>query len=511
MRNRSLVTKTLLVCAFVLLALGGFLFLSLNVTHQMRDDARRINLAGSERMRSFEIDYHLKMLLETPAERASHIKELRGHISDFEALLYGLRDGSQRWGLPPLRSKRDSDAYRSINAVIKSWEEDIGPLLKGAYNAFEGEKDKEARFYIERYSDIVHDYVDDIDEFVGLLEREYKETFWKHKRNALAFMAFMTILTILGIFYIRRTVVRPLLNLSHVSREIAEGDLTKRAEGGGEDEIGMLASSFNRMAEALINERSNLEKKVKQRTEELNRAMLHAEASSRAKSEFLANMSHELRTPLNSIIGFTEVLRDRRAGPVNDQQREFLTDVWESGKHLLRLINDLLDVSKVEAGKLELEPSEFSLGELLEGCLAIFSERSLKHGVKLSAEISEDTNHITADERKIKQIVLNLLGNAFKFTPDGGEVGIKAERKGGEFQVAVWDTGIGISRENLGMLFQPFVQVGDMLSTKKYEGTGLGLYLSRQLVELHGGRIWVESELGKGSMFTFTIPARQQR
>ncbi|MDP2168330.1 MAG: ATP-binding protein, partial [Thermodesulfovibrionales bacterium] len=186
-------------------------------------------------------------------------------------------------------------------------------------------------------------------------------------------------------------------------------------------------------------------------------------------------------------------------------EKTYPGDILESGSHLLSLINDILDLSKVEAGKMELEPGEFSLREMLEGSLVMFKEKALKHGIKLSADVSDDIGHIIADERKIKQVVYNLLSNAVKFTPDGGAVGIEAIKLDDAVRVTVWDTGGGIKEEDLEKLFKPFQQLEASL-TKEHPGTGLGLNLCKKFVELHGGRIWAESELGKGSRFTFEIP-----
>ena len=232
------------------------------------------------------------------------------------------------------------------------------------------------------------------------------------------------------------------------------------------------------------------------------------EVASRHKSEFLANMSHELRTPLNAIIGFTDVMLQEMFGPLNEKQKEYLDDVRGSGTHLLTLINDILDLSKIEAGRVELELSEFSLADAIENALTLVRERAARHGITLAADVAPDVGRIVADERKIKQIVVNLLSNAVKFTRERGWVGITARCDGERIEVAVRDTGIGIAPEDQERVFEEFQQVGKDPERSR-EGTGLGLTLSKRFVELHGGHISVESELGKGSTFTFTIPVRQ--
>jgi len=233
-----------------------------------------------------------------------------------------------------------------------------------------------------------------------------------------------------------------------------------------------------------------------------------AEEANKAKSEFLANMSHELRTPLNSILGFSEVLQDKMFGDLNKKQEEYVNYILESGQHLLSLINDILDLSKVESGKIEIELGEVSTRDLLTNSMSMVKEKALKHQIELSLKLEDGIPDIYADERKLKQIVFNLLSNAVKFTPDGGKAGIEAFREGESIRVTVWDTGIGIKEEDRGKLFKEFQQL-DSGTDKRYQGTGLGLALSKRLVELHHGRIWVESEAGKGSRFSFTLPIRQ--
>jgi GAF domain-containing protein len=228
------------------------------------------------------------------------------------------------------------------------------------------------------------------------------------------------------------------------------------------------------------------------------------EAASRHKSEFLANMSHELRTPLNAIIGFSEILAEKMFGDINEKQTEYLQDILESGRHLLSLINDILDLSKIEAGRMELERSEFDLPNAIENALILVRERANRRGVKLASTIDKRLGMIGGDERKVKQVLLNLLSNALKFTPEGGRIDVGASLHDEVAEVSVADTGIGIAPADQDAVFEEFRQVGT--ADKKAEGTGLGLALSRKFIELHGGRIWVKSELGTGSTFTFTLP-----
>ena len=231
------------------------------------------------------------------------------------------------------------------------------------------------------------------------------------------------------------------------------------------------------------------------------------EAANRHKSEFLANMSHELRTPLNAIIGFSEVLGERMFGELNEKQAEYTDDILTSGRHLLSLINEILDLSKVEAGRMELELATFDLPLAIDNARTFVRERATKHGINLDVNVDERLGDFVGDERKIKQVLLNLLSNAVKFTPEGGRIGINARQADGAVEISVTDTGIGIAPEDQPKIFEEFRQVGSDYA-HKVEGTGLGLTLAKKFVELHGGKIWVESEVGKGSTFSFTLPER---
>lgn len=242
----------------------------------------------------------------------------------------------------------------------------------------------------------------------------------------------------------------------------------------------------------------------KRMEEELIATKRSAEAANHAKSEFLANMSHELRTPLNSIIGFSEILVEKTFGDLNEKQAKYLNNILTSGKHLFALINDILDLSKVEAEKIELKIEEFLLADVFDECRTLVKNIASRKGILLDFQM-QGISTIKADPVRFKQIMYNLLSNAVKFTPDKGRVDIEAKQVDGMVQIAVKDTGIGIVKEDSEKVFEEFKQI-DSSYAKQYQGTGLGLPLTKKLVELHGGKIWLESEQGKGSTFTFTIP-----
>jgi signal transduction histidine kinase len=250
---------------------------------------------------------------------------------------------------------------------------------------------------------------------------------------------------------------------------------------------------------ALAIQNARLFREIEEKSRQLETASQH-------KSEFLANMSHELRTPLNAIIGFSEVLSERMFGEINDKQAEYLSDILESGRHLLSLINDILDLSKIEAGRMELETTDFDLPSAIESTLMLVRERAHRRAISLERTIDERLGAVRADERKVKQVLLNLLSNALKFTPEGGQIAVRAGMHSDEAEISVADTGVGIAPEDQAAVFEEFRQVG--AAAKKVEGTGLGLAISRKFIELHGGRIWVKSQVGSGSTFSFTLPVQ---
>jgi signal transduction histidine kinase len=336
-----------------------------------------------------------------------------------------------------------------------------------------------------------------------------KSAIW---RTALLLIAFL-LLAIATSILLARKLVRPIESIQVAAARIGSGSLNQRIEISSHDELGVLADEFNRMAAQLQESYSSLERKVEERTQELETALSELdeksrelEAASRHKSEFLANMSHELRTPLNAIMGFTQVLSEKLYGEVTEKQEEYLDFILTSANHLLALINDILDLSKVEAGQVKLEVAPFSLRKALERGVVMVGERATRDGVEVALTADPDADLVTGDERRVRQVIFNLLSNAVKFTPAGGAVDVRAMKVDGEVMVSVADTGPGIAAEDHERIFEEFQQTE--AGVEQREGTGLGLSLSKRLVELHGGRIWVVSEPGKGSTFVFTLPGR---
>jgi signal transduction histidine kinase len=285
------------------------------------------------------------------------------------------------------------------------------------------------------------------------------------------------------------SLVAPIRRTEARLEEIAGGDFSSRLDVPNRDELGALAANVNRM------------------NDELRRVYAELETGSRNKSEFLANMSHELRTPLNAIIGFSEVLHEQMFGELNERQLAYVDDIREAGRHQLSLINELLDLAKIEAGRMELKLSQVAVPDVLRAAVAMHAERASRGRIELSLATEPEEIVVTADELRVRQVVYNLLSNAVKFTPPQGRIDISAHAVDGHVEVAVADTGPGLSAQDLETIFEEFGQTAE---GKQVEGTGLGLPLSRKLVELHGGHLWAESDPGRGSTFRFTLPIAQE-
>jgi signal transduction histidine kinase len=344
---------------------------------------------------------------------------------------------------------------------------------------------------------------------IGLSRKRIDESM----ENTLIHMMLANVIIILFLsisIYVafRLMAMKPIYHLRDGLRRVGRGDLHAmvRAESG--DELGKLTDSFNNMVVRLgetISEKDEFAEKLKNQADELRKLRDEALIANQHKSEFLANMSHELRTPLNAVIGFSQMLKREVFGKLNEKQMEYVDDIYTSGGHLLSLINEILDLSKVEAGRMELQLGSFHPADAMESAVGLFKEKAVTHGIELRLDVATQIQEMTADERKLKQVLLNLISNAMKFTPDGGEIDIKAVGRDGGIEISVSDTGPGISEEEQKLIFEEFHQ-GSAEYVQGKEGTGLGLTLSRKFVEMHGGRIWVSSQQGKGATFTFTIP-----
>ncbi len=310
--------------------------------------------------------------------------------------------------------------------------------------------------------------------------------------------------------------------LGHIAAGVSKisrtADLRERLDVRGRDEIALVGVAINGMLASLQRAEERLQQTevknramlqtIREKTDQMETAFREAEMASQAKSEFLAAMSHELRTPLTAIIGFSQLLEEKYFGDLNDKQMEYVRDILASANHLLEIINDVLDMSKVQAGKIELDLAAVNIKELLEGSLAVVHERALRNRIRLESEAPDELAalEIMVDRRKVRQVLFNLLSNAVKFTPAGGTVSVSCRLDGNEVIVKVTDTGIGIAAQHQKKIFNEFYQIKGG-AVDKTPGTGLGLYISKRIVEMHGGRIWVESAgEGKGSMFAFTLP-----
>jgi len=318
-----------------------------------------------------------------------------------------------------------------------------------------------------------------------------------------------------------RQIAKPIGQLASASEKVAQGDLSTAVDVRSSNEVGVLARSFNQMIVSLKKARDELkqwgeelERKVQERTAELEQRSLELsetnvrlEEMSRHKSQFLANMSHELRTPLNSIIGYTKLMLDGLEGDINEEQKNDLQTVYSNSRHLLELINGLLDVSRIEAGKTVLSYETFTISDLLSEVIPAIEQLAREKGLTLTYSVAPDIDNLYADKAKTRQVLINILGNAVKFTNEGS-VKLNVAENDSDFVFSVADTGMGMKKEDLEAIFDSFKQVGPA-QIAGYEGTGLGLAISKQFMEMQGGKIWAESELGKGSTFTFTLPKKK--
>lgn len=358
-------------------------------------------------------------------------------------------------------------------------------------------------------------------------ERTYAQVVAQRNRTIMIVLFLIPVAICLVYFMVNKLVRAPVESMAEKAKRFAEGDVSVSVTVQGEDEIGLLGKTFNYMVESVSSSSNKLEEEVRKKTALLNertRLMTLLEKANKdlreldkLKSTFLANMSHELRTPMNAIIGYTDLMIDGVDGPINEEQEKSLKKVSANARHLLQLINDVLDISKIEAGKMKLSTKEIDLKWLVESALPTFEPQMKMKGLTFTIDIPDGLPLIYGDEDRIREIFINLLSNSMKFTREGGikisaqvsERGIKPGEQPMFVEICVEDTGIGIKEEDMGKIFDKFVQA-DLTTIRQYEGTGLGLSIARGLVSLHKGVIWVTSKVGEGSKFCFTLPMKKE-
>ena len=478
-------TASLFTLVGLLVAIGGVSLMELGNVNRRTEELVKLQRKIAA-YRQIQQDttaqlYSVSTALLVPEERAlgSTLRQLNQFGYDLDRLQFVAADEAELFA----RVRNDYEAFTGVVTEV------IDLIRAGKTAESREAQTGRAGPLAERLERLTNELVNKADADMVARVDEGAEAYGRSRLLVLAF-AGVSVVFALGLGYAMSwSLIGPIRQMNARFGEIAAGDFSRRLEVPNRDELGALADDLNRMSD------------------EIGRLVREVEAASRNKSEFLANMSHELRTPLNAIIGFSEVLSERMFGEINEKQAEYIGDILQSGQHLLSLINDILDLSKIEAGRMELELSDFDLPSAVENTLTLVRERAVRREITLERTLDERLGTILADERKVRQVLLNLLSNALKFTPEGGKIDVRAALNDGAAAISVTDNGVGIAPEDLEKVFEEFRQVGTV--SKKVEGTGLGLAISRKFIELHGGKIWVTSQVGTGSTFAFTLPLRQ--
>jgi len=516
----------ILLFAVILIIYFFNIYFSYKLISQINDEGKRINLAGQLRFRCYRLllEAHKIIQENNLNKKLIYKSDLIKEMNELEHMLNILERGE--YDLKPLKYKPSIELYQQL---IKKYDKEIKPLLISFINLLQEDNSK----ILEKIDLEIPEYVNQINLFVDSIVKGYEREIKNYDRNKIISLVVFGFFLTYALYFIIAFLLIPLKEIKKGVKIISEGKLDAVIKVKRKDEIGELAEAFNEMVMSLkvLLEKNweyarNLENLVAERTKELEKALDKCEYASKAKSEFLANMAHEIRNPLTSIMGFSEILKEELYEVLAENQKEYFDNILFSSQHILQLLNDILDLSKVESGKMELDLSKFSLKHHIYSCISVFKEKAIKNQINLNFEIDSLADiEITADERKLKQILFNLISNAIKFTPEGGSILLKAKiipqeemrseykkNLGGFYEplncdyieISIEDTGIGIRKEDMPKLFKEFSQLER--ENKKYQGTGLGLALTKKLVELHKGFIWVESEFGKGSKFIFIIP-----
>jgi signal transduction histidine kinase len=483
---RAKLTASLFALVGLLVAIGGVSLMELGNVNRRAEDLVKLQRKIAA-YRQIQQDttaqlYSVSTALLVPEEHVleSTLRQLNQFGYDLDRLQFVAADEAELFA----RVRQDYDAFIGVVTEV------VELIRAGKSAESRAAQIGRAGPLAERLERLTNELVNKAEADMVARVDEGAEAYGRSRLLVLAFVA-VSVAFALGLGYAMSwSLIGPLRQMEARFGEIAAGDFARRLEVPNRDELGALAGDLNRMSG------------------EIGRLVREVEAANRNKSEFLANMSHELRTPLNAIIGFSEVLSERMFGELNEKQADYIGDILQSGRHLLSLINDILDLSKIEAGRMELELSDFDLPGTVENALTLVRERAFRRGITLERTVDERLGTIRADERKVKQVLVNLLSNAVKFTPEGGKIDVRVAMNDREAAISVTDNGVGITPEDQEKVFEEFRQVGTV--SRKVEGTGLGLAISRKFVELHGGKIWVTSQVGTGSTFAFTLPLQNE-
>ena len=494
---------TKFVCAFFVVA---FLFIgtaamSLQTVRGVADQSRRLDALHERVELSWQIQQALSMQMNFTAIALSLRSE--------DAIGKILRENNRFNNKLAQIEEAATLVERELIENIRLAQDELLTTVADIANLLRDEKIDDARRLHINSGQPLYDQIDMLVHQIVKIENDemmkVRDTVSAAYRRAMlligVFAGIAIILALVLGFAISWSVILPVREADAFLSQVAKGDFNATINIPNRDEFGALAAQMNQMSRDL----DRLYEEQEQAAQQLRSLNRQLELASKAKSDFLANMSHELRTPLNAVIGFSEALNERIFGELTDKQAEYVGHIHSSGHHLLSLINDILDLSKIEAGRMELDLGRFDLATALDAALTLVKERAHRRELVLESEISPDLGSMVGDARKFKQILLNLLSNAIKFTNENGTVRLSAESRDGKVVVAVSDSGVGIAESDLEVIFDEFRQLSGSLD-RVTEGTGLGLSLTRRFVEMHGGEIRVTSEVGKGSVFTFWLP-----